>query len=141
MSIPIVPNEIILYISKFLNYYDLKILQKSDIYLDQLLQDEIILKAPNTIILFMLNTRVKKNRLSIKMNKRYNNLNSLELALYYFFFYENQYVENWLKGVNCTWKQNIINSYQFTIPEKVNKYNLFYIQKKMKPDEICNIGW
>lgn len=135
------PDEIILYISKFLKYHDFKKLQKSNNYLDQLLQHEIILRAPNTIIRFMLNTRAIKNRLSIEMNKRHNHLNSLELALYYFFFYENQYIDQWLKGVNCVWKQNIISSYQFTIPEKINKYHLFHIQKQMKTDEIFNIGW
>ena len=135
------PDEIILHISMFLKYYDFKKLQKSNIYLDQLLQHEIILKAPNTIIRFMLNTRAIKNRLSIEMNKIHNHLNSFELALCYFFFYEKQYIDQWLKGVNCVWKQNIINSYQFIIPENINKYHLFHIQKQMKPDEICNIGW
>ena len=72
------PDEIILHVIKFLNYHDFKKLQKSDNYLDQLLQHEIILKAPNTIIRFMLNTRFKKNRKSIEINKRHNHLNILK---------------------------------------------------------------
>ena len=136
-----IPDEIILHISDYLNYYDFKKLQQSNSHLEILLKNKFTLKAPNIIHSFMLKTRDIKNVLEQKINSKNSNMNSYELALYYFFFYENQYIDSWLKGVHCEWKHNIIQSYNIYVPEKVNKYDLFHVQKKMTPHEIVSIGW
>ena len=134
-------DDIMLHMSDYLNFKDFKKLQTSHVHLKNLLKDKLIQKASIIIIKFMLRTRYIKNILYNKMNCRYPNMSSIELALYYFFFYENVYTENWLKGFHCDWKKNIIQSYNICVCEKVNKYHLFHVQKKMKPDEIYNIGW
>ena len=68
------------------------------------------------------------------------------MALFYFFYYENININGYF-NISAEWKKNIINKYNSNEENKnsnkinYNKFDLFYLLKKMTIEEINSVGW
>jgi hypothetical protein len=69
-----------------------------------------------------------------------NRLTKRYLALYYFKYYDNKFVESWY-NFNNGWKRDIIEKYKIKITDKPNKFDLFNLIKKIPVEDTLAIGW
>ena len=70
---------------------------------------------------------------SNKLTKRY-------LALYYFKYYDIQYIDSWYNFIPG-WKRDIIDIYKTKITDKPNSFDLFNLIKKIPVNDTFAIGW
>lgn len=99
------------------------------------------------IVRFMKKICLLKKRIELL---NINNLISIprNMALFYFFYYENININGYF-NITAEWKKKIINKYHSNKVDKnnnnnkinYNKFDLFNLLKKMTIDEINSIGW
>ncbi len=138
-------NDMAVELSSYLNYHDFISFMNSNEDFNSLLETHKTYNAPHVIRSFLIKSLYIKNKINKKINiipvMGTPILNSKEWALYYFFEYPTEFTDSWVDA-KAIWKKNIIQSYQFQLPEgQLNKYDLFHIQYKMNPEDILNIGW
>lgn len=95
----------------------------------------------NIIIRFMKKICLLKKRIELLNN--YDRIKTPhKMALFYFFYYSNLYISNYF-NINVEWKKNIIDKYNTAnlIKNNYNKFDLFYLLKKMTIEEINLVGW
>ena len=97
------------------------------------------------IIRFMQKICVLKKRIKLL------NINNLiliprNMALFYFFYYENININSYF-NISAEWKKTIIDKYHSNEENKnknkinYNKFDLFNLLKKMTIEEINLVGW
>lgn len=69
-----------------------------------------------------------------------DNLKNQNIALYYFKYYDKQYINSWY-NTDIQWKRNILDYYGRKNIENPTKYDLFRLMSKMTPEDIFSIGW
>jgi hypothetical protein len=69
-----------------------------------------------------------------------NRLTKRFIALYYFKYYDNKYVESWY-NFEIEWKREIIDKYKSKITDKPTKFDLFNLVKKIPVNDTFSIGW
>jgi hypothetical protein len=69
-----------------------------------------------------------------------NRLTKRFMALYYFKYYDNKFVESWYNFIPG-WKRDIINKYKSKITDKPTKFDLFNLVKKIPVNDTFSIGW
>ena len=97
------------------------------------------------IVRFMQKICLLKKRIELL-----NSNNSISIprnmALFYFFYYENTNINGYF-NISAEWKKNIINKYHSNEENKnnnkinYNKFDLFNLLKKMTIEEINSVGW
>ena len=73
---------------------------------------------------------IKNDKLSDKMS----------LALYYFRYYEKDYIKSFY-NINEDWKKIIINKYKTKFTDNPTRFDLYHLIKLIPVNETYSIGW
>ena len=64
----------------------------------------------------------------------------ISLALYYFRYYEKDYIKSFY-NINVDWKKIIINKYKTKFTDNPTRFDLYHLIKLIPVDETYAIGW
>lgn len=142
--INIFENDNCYFIYDYLSYNDSKNVSLINDYTKSTFNKYFQYKAPFIIQSFMKKIIIFKNKIEYKMmNYDEKSITVKDMALIYFFFYDNKYIYLWLNR-SCKEKNDIITKkYHFNFKNKKNisKFDLFNCQILMSKNDIEYLGW
>lgn len=100
----------------------------------------IIKKSIKIIINFFKKYLILMKKINNNMDDYYLYDDKKLVALYYFKFYEKNYIKSFY-NINISWKKDIVDKYKTKFTENPNRFDLYNLIKLIPVKDTMAIGW